>query len=713
MSEVKSYLDKEGLATFIDLIKLNFKTRKEAYLDAGLKLSRLTGSSFEYTKNDNAAYNGKICQSTYYVNADKISSFDLGDYICTDPNIMGEVVIQFVPNQDMNIANVSFPNATILWKNEDYIYMSEGETYQIRFTTDNEKRDDGKYLILADLLNYSKWSLPGGGGGDDGGDDGGGGSGDPEKMDNCVCITYKSTSSTIQVLSSNWLNGVFKNYIKGLYYCSDYDPSLKDDDNDFTILTFDDVKKNPNREIKSNSKLIIKFVYGKDIYLKQLLDGITFDTIYFYDLNGNLITDMDYMLANSSNKNITAATSIDFTGIRYVNDEILYTNKCRGLLRNRLTYNPNGMALKMFAGQDNDSSPYDESRGIKFSRLTDMTSMFEGCIRETTGTEANITKMISRIRTANCNNFTYMYKNCYLANADFSGYVMYLSNTMNYTGVFSGATFKDTNQLKTLYNFIVPKDSRGSMDSTTAVTYKEMFMNTNLSDYSSLFWSNNVSECMLWNRNFGSYDFTNMLKGCKNLNKIPIIRLKKSKQVIFDGMFNEACKSVSVPDFSNISKWTVLAGSQVDYKKAPSLSFRDMFRDCNLSKLSSKFEFFTNMSDPQGHTTYDIFIGGSTKGSLAGMFAGSGVKNVKLNLYSTTNNDMLPTDKDDPSWGYGEIAHVLNTSKTMFDTGTYCHVEVSYNSGTAETPEDQWGNLFRLLDKAFYGTNVEIYPIDY
>ena len=54
MSEVKSYLDKEGLATFIDLIKLNFKTRKEAYLDAGLKLSKLTGSSFENTKNDNA-----------------------------------------------------------------------------------------------------------------------------------------------------------------------------------------------------------------------------------------------------------------------------------------------------------------------------------------------------------------------------------------------------------------------------------------------------------------------------------------------------------------------------------------------------------------------------------------------------------------------------------------------------------------------------------
>jgi hypothetical protein len=177
-------------------------------------------------------------------------------------------------------------------------------------------------------------------------------------------------------------------------------------------------------------------------------------------------------------------------------------------------------------------------------------------------------------------------------------------------------------------------------------------------------------------------------------------------------MFNEACGSVPVPDFSNISKWTVLAGSQIDYKKAPSLSFRDMFKGCNLSKLSSRFEFFTNMSDPY-HTTFDIFVGGSTNGSLAGMFVGTGIKEIKLNLYSTTNNEMLPTDKDDPSWGYGEIAHVLNTSKTMFDTNTYCRVEVSYNSGAAETPEDQWGNLFRLLDKAFYGTNVEIWPIDY
>jgi hypothetical protein len=203
-----------------------------------------------------------------------------------------------------------------------------------------------------------------------------------------------------------------------------------------------------------------------------------------------------------------------------------------------------------------------------------------------------------------------------------------------------------------------------------------------------------------------------MLAGCKKLKNIPIIRLRKSKQVIFDEMFNGACKSVSVPDFSNISYWTVLAGTDVNYKSSPSLSFFRMFKDCNLSNLSSRFEFFTNTAD-QYYTTYDIFGGGNINGALAGMFAGSGVKNVKLNLYSTTNNGMLPTDKDDEAWGYGEIAHVLNTSKTMFDTNTYCRVEVSYDSSAAETPEDQWGNLFRLLDKAFSGTIVEIYPIDY
>jgi hypothetical protein len=203
-----------------------------------------------------------------------------------------------------------------------------------------------------------------------------------------------------------------------------------------------------------------------------------------------------------------------------------------------------------------------------------------------------------------------------------------------------------------------------------------------------------------------------MLKGCKKLKYIPIIRLRKSKQATFDGMFSEACKSVPVPDFSNLSKWTVLAGSEIDYKNAPSLSFLDMFRNCNLSKLTSRLEFFTNTSD-QYYTTYNIFGGGNPQGVFAGMFAGSGVKNVKLNLYSTTNNNMLPTDKDDEAWGYGEIAHVLNTSKTMFDAGINCRVEVSYDSSAAETPEDQWGNLFRLLDKAFYGTNVEIYPIDY
>ena len=716
MSEIKSYLDKDGLQTFIDLIKVNFKTYHQAKLDAGLKIKEVGGSSFGID----------IQQGTYYINPDPIFSFDLGNYVREDEKVMGEIVLQFTPANDMAVTEITIPNGYILWKNEDNIYMSKNETYQIRLTTDNdENRIDGKYLILADLLNYSKWSLPGGGGsggGESGGGESGGGGGDKpnaETMDNCVCITYKSSSTTTQILSENWLKTVDKSSIKGIYYCNEYDASKSDKDNVFTILTFDNVKSNPHREIKNNSKLIIKFVYDIEIYLKQLLDGVTFDTLYFHDLNGNLITSMERMLADSrSNK--TAAQSIDFTGIRYVDGKsILYAEKCTNLLSGRLTYNPEGMALKMFKGQFDDTMPHDETNGIKFSKLTNMTGIFDGCIRESTGTEENITKLISRIKTSACNNFTYMYRNCYLANADFSGYEMYMhhkSNTMTYTGVFKGATFKNVDQLKTLYNFIVPKDSRGSDDSITAVVYTEMLMGTNLSDYSSLFWNTNLNECMLWSRNFGSYSFDRMLSDCKNLNKVPIIRLKKSKQATFEGMFENSCKNVTIPDFSNLVNWTVLAGTSTDYKKAPSFAFKDMFKNCNLSRVS-RLEFFANMSDRYGsdstYSTLDIFMGGSTQGMFAGMFAGSGIKDVKLNLYATTNNEPLPKDREDPVWSSGSVAHILNTSKTMFDSNTYCRVEVSYNSGDAETQEDQWGDLFRLLDKAYYGTSVEIWPIDY
>ena len=41
MSEIKSYLDKDGLQTFIDLIKVNFKTYHQAKLDAGLKIKEV------------------------------------------------------------------------------------------------------------------------------------------------------------------------------------------------------------------------------------------------------------------------------------------------------------------------------------------------------------------------------------------------------------------------------------------------------------------------------------------------------------------------------------------------------------------------------------------------------------------------------------------------------------------------------------------------
>ena len=118
-----------SLYRLLELIRLNFKSRYEAKIDAGLKLSPF-----------NSEESINLTQGSYHYISENIETVIVNKYNRVDENIMGEVVLHVPANTNIEWKDDS--NYIIKTANGNTLPISTGsDIYQLRFTTDNQLRD--------------------------------------------------------------------------------------------------------------------------------------------------------------------------------------------------------------------------------------------------------------------------------------------------------------------------------------------------------------------------------------------------------------------------------------------------------------------------------------------------------------------------------------------------------------------------------------------
>lgn len=386
-----------SLYRLLELIRLNFKSRYEAKIDAGLKLSPF-----------NSEESINLTQGSYHYISENIETVIVNKYNRVDESIMGEVVLHIPANTNIEWKDDS--NYIIKTANGNTLPISTGsDVYQLRFTTDNQLRD-GKYLLYCDVQKFET----------------------PKTSKGNIQIYYTGNISAL--FNNDWFNNYIEN--NGINNISVY-YSNSDDDATFTNVT--NLIAVDNYEFINGEEHYIRIFFNSSaIDLGNMMSNVSFDKFEIIQMDGNKIVNIADMFSCESET--SSNPTIILTGI--VNDP----NKGVG-------YDSGENMFKNRPFSD-ESKLIDTNRGIDFGHLKIMRSMFDNCIKHVSN---NTKLMLSKINSKKCYDFNSMFNKCEFSEDTIFGFNGHSTNnnSVDFTGMFTEATIHSDN-LPSLNDLIIP-----------------------------------------------------------------------------------------------------------------------------------------------------------------------------------------------------------------------------------------------------------------
>ena len=547
------YLDSEGLREVFKIISKYFRTKNETELRAGLALYEVVDDVF--------GDNGFLNQGKYYYKTTGVSSIKTYNYNPVDKDVMGEVVLEFTPSEDIAVISAfEFgDNMNVVWKNTDSLPtdLVSNKTYQLRMTTSNIMAND-KYLMFAELTNFQEIAPP---------------------SESYIRIVYNGESNKfIPILNKSWLNDVYSNYnnsIGGIYFLPD---TSKDSQQKWVKLNIYDLKTDNEVKFAGNTAEVrIQFNPGNKLTFKSILEGIEFESFESTDIKNEHIVDISRMFAGSNKNKI----SVDLSG--FVGDRPGY-NSCAGMFANRL-FKLDGLTL------------INGSNGIQFNNIKNVSSMFVNSLKSADPEEAiKYSNMIDSLfileescRLSSCNNFSSMFEGCNVLGLDFSLWKGY-GNSMDFSSMFKNANLTNS-QLPGITEMI--QNSVQDNGNEIQLNLSSMFAESNITDAGTIIINTIDDNGILSNINKPVRLYmSHMFNKCKYLVQAPILKIDNYIHIDCTNMFAEACtESATTELLSNVKNWII---SPYNNKKNSLMIFNNMFIGCPLYKAKS-FVFGENV----------------------------------------------------------------------------------------------------------------------
>lgn len=510
---IKGVIGGDGLKTIFKILLDNFRRREEAKLNAGLIVKRVEGDIFG---DENS-----LKQNTYYYKLGKVNKVKTYDYLVLDDEVMGEVVLEFSPKENVLFTDLfQFgSNMEVVWKNADIIpkYLDSAQTYQIRLTTSNIKIGD-KYRMFAEISMFEYIQPP------------------TEKY---IKIVYKGISGdTIQLANKNWLQSVYKSYngsINGIFFNADVDNAK------WEKLKLEDIVSNNQKVLNGNrAELMISINTGTEITFEELLCNIPFTEFSVNKIPNNKIASISKMFMGGNGPgSVLECDSIDLSGLEGYGTY----NDCKSLLAYRRC------------------NKLDLSR-IAWNTIIDASGMFTYAINKG---NLNIldelkNKNNGEFLLADCYNLSRMFMGCELGEYDFTGWKwkckVNSNGYLDLSEMFKESSITD-DQLSLIKN-LISNFNKPSGSYKLQLNFGGMFENTNIKNAG-------VIEMDYSNYTNMTIDLStqSMFKGCKELTSAPKINIINCTALNCSSMFAEVGDGSILS--GNIRDWKIelIEGSNV------------------------------------------------------------------------------------------------------------------------------------------------------